>query len=72
MKTLDIDALLEKNPKVDRDVIKGIQDKPAHPTPKFEKDSGITSPYNSRRRVVDEDSKSDEPTVIYRLHYGSR
>jgi len=55
MRTLDIEALLDKNQQVDRDVIKARLEKIARVGPVKPKDSRPISPYSGRR--VTNDSK---------------
>jgi hypothetical protein len=58
-KTLDVDALLAKNPRVDRDQIKRKPRVPATPVHK----SLPTSPYGGKRLVVDERSDIKETAL---------
>ncbi len=54
MKDLDIEALLEKNQQVDRDVIKARQEKIARLGPVKPKGRHIISPYGGRRVALDD------------------
>ncbi len=64
MKTLDVDALLEKNPGVDRERIKArlTQGKPAR-SPAMQP-YGSASPYGAHRMTVDEKSKLNETSAV--------
>ena len=73
MKQLDIDAILEKNPKVDKAVIRRHLEKlKEEGSAMHERRPGSASPYTGRRMIVDESAKPDEGCVSgTRSHYGS-
>lgn len=72
MRQLDIDAILKKNPKVNKAVIKRHLEKLKNEEaalPKYR--PGSVSPYTGRRMIVDENVKSDDGVSPIRSHYGS-
>ena len=73
MKQLDIDALLKKNPQVDKAVIKRHLEKlKDEGGASHERRPGSASPYAGRRMIVDETAEPDEGCVSRtRSHYGS-
>lgn len=72
MNPIDVDTLLEKNPQVDKDVIRERLEKVRRDGPNRPKrQAGSTSPYAGRRMVVDERSELDEDaSTLHRSSYG--
>jgi hypothetical protein len=58
VETLDVEALLAKNPRVDRDALRRGADAPKTPAPK----AAPYSPYGGRRLVVNDKAKIEEAT----------